>query len=389
MDPFTHAEDLWLKVKDTAFSFTVKEDQLKRILVAVELLCRPLTFVMGKTEVLRDWENFSMYDQGDFLGAYLDVHHCISQLCDYIGYDASGYYRENWIENEAERMSEWASAAGLIASCLSMDHTKYARPLRAYPELIELAGACLHAIATWKLKPEYFDTSEGSYEMYKMGMGFSILEDLHAYAKGHTKENLRLMNRMIEAEYEKAPLQLRGWLFLEESSAERIIKDYLIPNFAPQLREIRTVACNGSDNIKNRFATLNDVFLTPHVIGYYHNKVWIIADGDPSGLGVIEKLKTQYCRGKQPWAEDHFMNWSKHNFEEYYPYVFQNDIEEVLAIKNKQQKRTAKRELLDRVVAWCEQQRESVIRAAFEQSADEVIRKLREIESDLPVSVSP
>ena len=37
-----------------------------------------------------------------------------------------------------------------------------------------------------------------------------------------------------------------GWLILEESSAERIIRDYLIPWFAPLLALVRTLAAGGN-----------------------------------------------------------------------------------------------------------------------------------------------
>jgi hypothetical protein len=37
-----------------------------------------------------------------------------------------------------------------------------------------------------------------------------------------------------------------GWLILEESSAERIIRDYLIPWFVPRLTRVRTIAAGGA-----------------------------------------------------------------------------------------------------------------------------------------------
>lgn len=40
-----------------------------------------------------------------------------------------------------------------------------------------------------------------------------------------------------------------GWLILEESSAERIIRDYLIPWFAPKLSRVRTLAVGGTSQL--------------------------------------------------------------------------------------------------------------------------------------------
>ncbi|ARU22344.1 membrane protein [Ralstonia solanacearum] len=46
-----------------------------------------------------------------------------------------------------------------------------------------------------------------------------------------------------------------GWLIVEESSAERIIRDYLIRWFAPKLSRVRTLAANGTGNVEATFVS--------------------------------------------------------------------------------------------------------------------------------------
>ena len=41
-----------------------------------------------------------------------------------------------------------------------------------------------------------------------------------------------------------------GWLFVEESSAERIIRDYLVPWFAPRLTRVRTISSGGTSKVE-------------------------------------------------------------------------------------------------------------------------------------------
>lgn len=71
-----------------------------------------------------------------------------------------------------------------------------------------------------------------------------------------------------------------GWLFFEESSAERIIRDYLIPLYAPRLGRARTLATNGTGKLKSRFDDFNRLFVFTHLTSRYINKAWVIADGD-------------------------------------------------------------------------------------------------------------
>jgi len=179
-----------------------------------------------------------------------------------------------------------------------------------------------------------------------------------------------------------------GWLFFEESSAERIIRDYLIPLYAPKLARVRTLATNGTGRLKTRFDDFNRLFVFTHLAARYVNKAWVIADGnnasDTSGTDAIEALKDMYCRKpNSQWSEANFSAWTKHDFEEYYPTHFAQRVTDTLAIGDAHAKRNAKKVLLDDVRGWCDQQSKADLEAAFMASASEVIAKLKAIEAEL------
>lgn len=180
-----------------------------------------------------------------------------------------------------------------------------------------------------------------------------------------------------------------GWIFLEESSAEQIIREYLIKLFAPQLTKCRTLSTNGTGKLASRFDDFNRLFLFTHLESLYINKAWVIADADghndTSGSDAIEKIKQIYCqRPGSKWEESNFFTWSKHDFEEYYPERFKSEVTRVLTITNKDIKREEKKKLLmEKVIPWCRGENETSLRAEFMKSASEVIDKLQTIESKL------
>jgi hypothetical protein len=167
-----------------------------------------------------------------------------------------------------------------------------------------------------------------------------------------------------------------GWVILEESSAEIIIK-YLTPWFVPGFARVRTVAAGGVSKIEPTFEDFRRLFLFAHLELQYRGRAWVIADGDEVGKEVIADLQAKY----RSWPSDHFTTWSQPDFEYYYPPRFTEQVNEALA-KPHDQKRAAKRVLLEEVKAWCNANLEEA-KAAFETSAAEVIAKLREIDQAL------
>lgn len=169
-----------------------------------------------------------------------------------------------------------------------------------------------------------------------------------------------------------------GWLILEESSAERIIRDYLIPWFAPKLSRIRTIATGGVDEVEPTFADYNRLVRFTHLEEAYRNSVWVRVDGDHAGSRILNKLKEKY----PSWGDDGFKCFSKEQFEYYYPAEFQERAKDVLSITDKQKRRENKRILLNDVRAWLDADKERGIKA-LEESAIDVILELRDIEKKL------
>ena len=169
-----------------------------------------------------------------------------------------------------------------------------------------------------------------------------------------------------------------GWLILEESSAERIIRDYLIPWFAPKLARVRTLAVGGVSQVGPTFDDFHRLVLFTHLEEAYRDAAWVRVDGDSAGSEIITRLQGRY----PSWKSDRFGCFSKAQFEQYYPAEFAEQTKEVFVHADKQARRKAKQQLLDNVRAWLDAD-EQRGRKALEQSAAEVISDLRLIESQL------
>lgn len=175
-----------------------------------------------------------------------------------------------------------------------------------------------------------------------------------------------------------------GWLILEESSAERIINDFLIPHFAPKLRgKLRTIAAHGVDNVPIKFEDFNKLFLFTHRASMYKNKAWVIVDNGAKGQEIIQELRRRYTAGG--WKEEQFRLFSKNDFEEYYPAVFQDEVVRILQKPDGSHRQAEKKKLLDSVLDYIKDDEEKA-RAGFEQTASEVIELLRQLEKALCIS---
>lgn len=168
-----------------------------------------------------------------------------------------------------------------------------------------------------------------------------------------------------------------GWLILEESSAERVILDYLIPWFAPKLTRIRTVSAGGTGGVGPTFREFGKLVLFIHREEVFRHRAWVVVDGDASGQEVVEKLKAKYTA----WPADRFRVFSKERFEDYYPQRFQQQIDDAFG-KPKREQQEAKSALRQEVQDWCDQNRE-LAKKELAQSAAEVIQVLQEIEAAL------
>ena len=175
-----------------------------------------------------------------------------------------------------------------------------------------------------------------------------------------------------------------GWLILEEASAETIIRQFLIPQFAPKLINVLgIIASRGYNQVENQFTALAQNFLYLHLTPAYKKRIWVIIDAGDREREVIEHLQHDFGS----WPLEHFDQFCEHDFEKYYPSCFQEKVEEVLALPGnskdeKKKKREAKSELRIEVMRWIDEDRNRA-RKEFECSAREVIGKLRKIETRL------
>jgi predicted ATPase len=170
-----------------------------------------------------------------------------------------------------------------------------------------------------------------------------------------------------------------GWIFLEEASAERIIRDHLIPWFAPRLlQRVRTLSANGNTTVEPTFDDFHRLVRFTHLEPVYRERAWVIIDGDSRGRGIIERLRAKYVT----WDPNHFIALTRSDFEAYYPERFAEARASALQEPDRQVKRERKRELLEQVRAWCEQEPADA-KAEFETSAVEVIEILGGIETAL------
>jgi hypothetical protein len=169
-----------------------------------------------------------------------------------------------------------------------------------------------------------------------------------------------------------------GWIILEEASAERIIRDYLIPMFAPRLARVRTISAGGVDRVKPLLDDFLRLVIFTHLQPAYIGKTWVRVDGDDHGRSVVSTLRAKY----PDWDADRFQTFASGQFERYYPKTFRSEVVRVLAIVDKSDQRKAKRELLLQVLAWLNSDLERA-RRALQVSASPVIEDLRSIEAQL------
>lgn len=169
-----------------------------------------------------------------------------------------------------------------------------------------------------------------------------------------------------------------GWLFLEEASAERLIRDYLVPWFVPSLARVRTVSAGGAGNVEPSVQDFYRLVRFTHLESVYRDATWVRVDGDDAGKLAIAKLTESF----PSWERGRFDTFTQPNFENYYPAVFKERILEVLAIQDRQTKRASKKELLNAVLQWIKEDLDRA-KTALEHSAADVISELRRIATHL------
>jgi predicted ATPase len=167
-----------------------------------------------------------------------------------------------------------------------------------------------------------------------------------------------------------------SYLIFEESSAEQVVREFLIPTFAPGLQgRIKTISAGGADGIPARFDDFLRLFVFIHTSPIYFQKAWVLADGDGAGRKNIAKLKEKF----KDWPEGHFINLSKENFEEYYPPTFKKEYDSIDRIKGKEERFLQKGQLTKKLMDWIKN-RPVRAKSHFKKSTKEIIDLLKQIE---------
>ncbi len=171
--------------------------------------------------------------------------------------------------------------------------------------------------------------------------------------------------------------QWNSWLILEESSAEVLIRDFLIPAFVPRLKNrLRTYSARSLNEVEPKFKDFNNLFVFIHLEQVYKNKAWVIVDSGENELKIIQKMRETYSISG--WNDANFLQFTEHDFEKYYPTRFQDQVEATLQIDNKKTRQESKKTLLNEVKEWISNNPDDA-KTGFAESAKEVIEILKTI----------
>ena len=210
------------------------------------------------------------------------------------------------------------------------------------------------------------------FRVYKTGKAPSdpsTIEEIE-----NTRESRQELLRELGYEFTDFDL-FSGWLFLEESSAETVFNQILIPWFAPKLLgKLRTYAAGGVEKLEPSVDDFLRLMVFVHLSEAYNGKMFVRADGDPAGKQVLEKLKQKFSS-----MDETTLNiFSGEQFERYYPDRFIDEVNAVLAVDDKRSRQNAKTEMLKKVLDWSLNNQE-IAKTEWAKSAAEPIELLNQI----------
>jgi hypothetical protein len=141
---------------------------------------------------------------------------------------------------------------------------------------------------------------------------------------------------------------------------------------------VRTLATGGNAEVEPTFQDFHRLVRFTHLEEAYRNSAWVRVDGDEQGQEIVRRLRDQY----PSWSPDRFESFSEAQFERYYPNEFAEQVNVTLNEPDKGSRREAKRQLLEDVRVWLDEDAERG-RAALARSAGSVIADLEQIEAQL------
>jgi hypothetical protein len=168
-----------------------------------------------------------------------------------------------------------------------------------------------------------------------------------------------------------------GWLVFEESTAERVVRDVLIPLFVPSLARLQTVGGHGAGDTPATVADLHRMLVFAHLTDRETPRAWVLVDGDEAGQEALDALRKQF----KTWPSSRFRGLSQGAFESYYPQRFREDIAVTAAVPDSRERTRAKGALAVKVVQWATDNPEEA-QSELAASASEVIDLLKEVEAD-------
>jgi AAA domain, putative AbiEii toxin, Type IV TA system len=194
---------------------------------------------------------------------------------------------------------------------------------------------------------------------------------------GNPENRIRLLE---DLGYQPSDLYLYdAYLVLEESTAERIIRDFIVPNMFPVLSgRLRTIAAGGVNKVEAYFEDFHRLFVFLHTSKQYHDRAWAAVDAGEEGQKVVARLQNQF----KDWNKSRFRCFEKPRFEAYYPPQFKTEADQILAQGKQKDLRKPKGELAEKVLAWCLANPQEA-KDWFTRSAPDVIALLKEIEEAL------
>jgi len=171
----------------------------------------------------------------------------------------------------------------------------------------------------------------------------------------------------------------KGYLILEESTAERLIRDFFIPFLIPNLQgRLKTISAGGIGNVEAFFSDFHRIFVFIHTAPQYKERAWISVDGGVEGKKLVEGLKSKF----KGWPAEHFRSFTAENFEKYYPQEFQEKATSILALPHGQKKQEEKGKLAEEVLGWALAD-PAKARSEFQTCATEILDFLNEISTKL------
>jgi predicted ATPase len=171
----------------------------------------------------------------------------------------------------------------------------------------------------------------------------------------------------------------KGYLILEESTAERLIRDFFIPFLIPILQgKLKTISAGGIGNVEVFFSDFHRIFVFIHTAPQYKERAWVGVDGGVEGKKLVEELKTKF----KSWSPEHFRSFTAENFEKYYPQEFQEKATNILALSHGPKKQEEKGKLAEEVLRWALADPIKA-HAEFKICAKEILDFLNEISTKL------